>query len=107
MYAGSTHRQRFDVVDDDDVPVRLDGFIAKLQIREGPGEPLLHEANDENAQLSVNGPEGTVMLDIPGDVIADWDWDAAMYDLYVISPSGKPYAIARGTIQVHQSITTI
>lgn len=107
MYAGSTHRQRFDVVDDFDRPVVLTGFTARLQVRDEPGAPLLHEASTENGELIVSGPEGTVLLDVHGDTITEWEWDAAMYDLYVTSPSGRSFAIARGTVQVHPSITSV
>jgi hypothetical protein len=107
FYEGSTYRQRFDVVDDQDRPVLLTNFTAKLQIREEPGAAVLHEASSENGQLIVNGPDGTVTIDIPGSTIDGWEFESGMYDMFVISSAGKAYAIARGTVQVHPAITTV
>lgn len=107
IYEGSTFRKRYDVVDDDDQPVLLANFTAKLQIREEPGAAVLHESSTENGELVVNGAEGTVLLDISGVTIDTWSFESGMYDLFVISSSGRAYAIARGTVQVHPAITTV
>lgn len=104
IYRYSRYTHRFTVVDADELAVDVMGYTALLEIRASPDSAVLHTASTANNQL-MTGADGTVDLAIPGEEVGDWDFSTAQYDLFVISPSGNPYAVARGRVRVYPAIT--
>lgn len=103
IYRYSRYTHRFTVVDADEAEVDVTGYTARLEIRASPGSAILYTATTDDDLMT--GADGVVDLAIPGETIGDWAFSTAQYDLFVISPSGNPYAVARGRVRVYPAIT--
>jgi hypothetical protein len=107
FYNNSTHSHTYEVLDYNKEPVPLTGFTALMEIREEAGSAVIYTASDALGSIIINEAEGTVDLLIPGEDVGDFVFtgNQAEYDLFVISPAGNPYAVARGKCRKHPSIT--
>lgn len=104
IYKGSTYRHKIDVVENA-VAKDLTGYTARMEIRDAAGA-LLHTCTTANAELSVD-PTGAVTIHIDGVDIYAWAFTEALYDLFVIDPTGEPYAVSWGAVIVYPSYTDV
>ena len=93
--------------EDENTVVSLNGYTARLQIREKvTSTSTLYEATtDEGDGLTITGAIGKVYLEIPAATTAAWEFTKAVYDLEVISATGKVSRIARGNVKVLPEVT--
>lgn len=106
IYKFGTYRHKFDLLDLDNLPLNLTGYLAKLQIRASSGSAVLFEALSGSAELTVD-PSGFVLLVIPTSITGGFAFSVAQYDLFVAPPSDPTNftPVARGTVTVYPSIT--
>lgn len=92
---------------DDDSVIALNGYTARLQIREKvTSTTTLYEATtDEDDGLTITGGTGKVYLEIPAAITAAWTWTKGVFDLEVISEAGKVTRIAQGNVKVSPEVT--
>lgn len=89
----------------DEAVIPLNSYTARLHIRERvTSTSTLYEATTDD-DLTVNGSEGEVELEIPATETASWTWNKAVYDLEIISPDGKVSRIAEGNVKVSPEVT--
>lgn len=69
-------------------PIDLTDYTALMQFRKtADSADILLDATE---YIALGGAAGTIVLTIPGEVTADIDWEAAVYDLYLTSPADPP-----------------
>lgn len=87
--------------------ISLNGYTARLQIREkATSTTTLYEATtNEGDGLTITGAQGEVYLEIPAATTAAWIWTKAVYDLEIISGTGKVSRIAEGNVKVSPEVT--
>jgi hypothetical protein len=102
---GATYIRMF-VWRNDDGPVNLEGYTARMQIRRNPSaEDVLFSATTENTLLSINAAEGKVTLVVPATTTETFDWRNARYDLELESSGGVVYRLVQGSVTVSKEIT--
>jgi len=90
----------------DESIINLTGYTARLQIREKvTSTDSLYEATTEDGELTITGDEGEVYLEIPAATTTAWTWTKGVYDLEVISGTGKVLRIAEGNVKVSPEVT--
>lgn len=90
----------------DPQPLDLTGYTARSQMRLNYGhDTVLYERTTENSGLTIDGPAGTITLAIPGEDSAAWVWRAAVYDLELVDPSGRPKRLFKGAVHVDPEVT--
>lgn len=111
VYYRGTFSYVFTVYDIDDAVVDISGYDVVLQIKEEYDEPggvvgaILYEASTDLGTITITGPTGKVNLLIPDEDVEEWDFSEAVYDCFVISPTGNAYPISRGKVRVYPSAT--
>lgn len=84
----------------------LTGWTAKMQIRtKKTSGTVLAEYSTEDGTISINGPLGQVLVDVPGARTAALNVTSGVYDLYVIDPSSEPFRVLEGSVLVSLSTT--
>lgn len=103
---GSTYGHKFLYrQESDESIILLSNFTARLHIREKvTSSTTLYEATTED-DLTINGSQGEVSLEIPAATTAAWTWTKAVYDLEIISALGKVSRIAEGNVKVSPEVT--
>lgn len=87
------------------VPANTTNYTAEMEFRDKPGGTLLFLATTGNGYLSVG--QSSVTIEIPSAIIGAWTFTAAQYDLFVISPVGKPKKVAKGSVVIYPSVTQL
>jgi len=91
----------------DDSVIALNDFTARLHIRTKvtSTETLYEASTDDGDGITIDGPTGEVYLEIPAATTAGWTWTRGVYDLEIISSSGKVSRIAEGKVKVSPEVT--
>lgn len=103
---GSKFELVVSVVDAVGTPIEMPGWTALMHIRDERSEDgVLLASYETGTELTVTGSQ--VLIDVPGDDTASYDWTDGYYDLFVIEPSGEPHCVIQGTVRVDRRITVI
>lgn len=90
---------------DTDAIIDLTSYTARMQIRETLASATAVYEGTTDDDITIDGSAGKVSLEIPPATTAAWTWTRGVYDLEVISPEGRVYRIAEGTVRVKQEVT--
>ncbi len=103
---GATFVKKLRWTDSAGTPKDLTGWKAKLHIRYNTEDvdPPIINLTTENGGLTLNS-YGTVIIKISETVTKGITWDDAVYDLFVIQPSGQTDKLLQGTVQVALAVT--
>lgn len=85
-------------------PVDLQGFTARMQIRDPGTFELLHEMTSEDGGITIDVDSLTITLNIPASVMQGFDWTHAVYDLEMISPANIHETIFSGNFNLTEDI---
>ncbi|MER5322323.1 LtfC-like domain-containing protein [Streptosporangium roseum] len=93
-------------IEDDNGPVILTGYTARMDIRPCPGSAtLLHRLTTGNGGISINGPAGEITLTIPSAITATFTWGRAEYDLLLTAPDNADDRLIEGPVTVKAGVT--
>ena len=108
---GSSLTYTFTLVDSTNAPFVLIGYDARLQIRRTYGSSIvLANCTLANSKLAL-GSNTVVLTLAPTDTTAiqfnskDDNSLDCVYDLEIVSPTGKTYKPARGTFTLNREVT--
>lgn len=103
---GSTYGHRFLYrQESDDAIIALNDYEARLHIRDKvTSASTLFEATTDD-YITITGSQGIVYLEIPSAITTAWTWTKGVYDLEIISPTGKVSRIAQGNVKVDPEVT--
>jgi len=85
-----------------DDPVDLTGYTARMMIKEKIDGVII---KDWQSYLSLNTPMGAVNLNVPAINTVDIGFTSGVYDIELISPTGKVYKYIKGTVQIFEEVT--
>ena len=88
-------------------PLDLTGWSAKMQIRSKKAavDPLADFSTDPGGHMSIIGPAGAVLLDVPSSVTQAFDFTNGVWDMYVIDPTGDRRRVVEGNVVVSATVT--
>ena len=86
------------------VPYNLAGYTAYCQIRASQSRTskLLATPN-----VSLDAPNGRVVLSVSDAVSALWTWKSGWYDLILVPADGKDIRFAEGRVTVDPGVTVV
>lgn len=110
---GSSYTYTFTLTDGMGAVFNLTGYDARMQVRRTYGDStILLNATVANAKLAINTVLGTVTLDIaPADTNTirfnekDDDTLECVYDLEIVSSTGRVYKPAKGTFTLNREVS--
>jgi hypothetical protein len=81
-------------------PLDISGWTAKMEIRKSKDSTSTLLAGPFSTNpggfITVSGPFGQVLVDVPDETVDAFTWVVGYWDLYVTDPSGKKYCLAQG-----------
>ena len=89
-----------------DTPVDLTGYTARMSIKDKIGGAVLHSLTTENGGITIDTAAKTVLLSIPAATTEDFTWSRGVYDLEMVSATGKVTRIISGRIALSREVTT-
>ena len=89
-----------------DTPVDLTGYTARMSIKDKIGGAVLHSLTTENGGITIDTAAKTVLLSIPAATTEDFTWSRGVYDLEMVSATGKVTRIISGRIVLSREVTT-
>lgn len=89
------------VTDKDGAPIDVTGWTATAQARQSVGGALRAEWTETDG-ITLSGDELTLRLD-PA-VSALWEWDRAVYEIQISSPTDGPFYFTGGTLSMRDSV---
>ena len=87
-------------------PVPLDGYTARLSIKNKVGGNLLLSMTTANAKIVLDTAMYLITLKLSAAETAALTWSKGVYDLELESPLGTVTAILTGTVSVTAEVTT-
>lgn len=101
---GSTYKHTFHYRDDNDAVVSLNGYTARMQIRETVGAAAALYTSI-SGHFVIDGPLGDVVLEIPEAITAAWTWTRGVYDIEIIAADLKVTRLVSGKVKVSPEVT--
>ena len=106
IYQGATFRKHLTWKAPDGTPIDLSGCTARMQVRaEVVSRTVLLSLTTENGGLTLGGATGTVELYVSDEDTGAITWDAGVWDLEIVHPSGEVTRLAQGSIAVSPEVT--
>lgn len=91
-------------------PINLTGWSAVLQVRVGPGQPILIELSTANGGIELGGIQGTIKVKLSATQTQALTFTSAVYDLKLIPPSGAgtlDRRLMEGKVTLSPAVTVI
>lgn len=88
-------------------PVDITGWTADMQIRKvkHSATVLAEYTTLSGGFITLDGPNGNILLDVPATQTAGYVFGQAVYDLYVSDLSGRKFRVAEGNVIVDETVT--
>lgn len=106
FYQGDTWSATLTVKDSNDVAKDLTGYTAKMEIRLGPGTPILATlATTPGTGIVITAATGVITLSMTATVSAALTFKKAKYSLKLTSSGGAVTTILQGDFEIYPRIT--
>lgn len=94
------------------VSMDLTGWTARMQIKTAVGvNPSILDLTTANGGITIDADvaESDVVINIPAATSAGWpaEFVKGVYDLEIVSPTGRVMRLIKGTVAVDPEVTTI
>jgi len=101
IWRGGTFRKvlTLKVGDINSAPRPLTGYTARMRVRDADGVTL-QTLTTENGGITLGGALGTITIYISDEATALITWSGAMYELFLITPSGDADPLLYGPLRV-------
>ena len=105
---GATFRKRLTWRGSNKKPINLTGYTAKMQARSAYGDPqVLFELSTENGGITLGGTAGTVELYTSDEATALFNFERALYDLFLYAPNGDALPLFEGNVRLVLGVTRV
>ena len=101
---GADETFTFQYLDDNDQPIDISGYTAKLQIRDRFGGTL-HLTLTNGSGITITGASGQVAVAFTHAQTIAFDFKHAYYDLWIISAGSVYTSVAHGKFDVIEAVT--
>jgi hypothetical protein len=106
---GAAFRLGIRILDENGQPVTLDGYTARLQIREyteAPDPPLADWSTEgDNPVISIDETGQRFAFFVSGATTGAYPWRHGVFDMLVTDPDGNPDRLLRGEAEVDLAVT--
>ncbi len=103
---GTTFNPIMTYTDENDNPIDLTGFTARMQIRlKRTSTDVIHELTTENGGITLGGAAGTIALLITDVDTAAFSFKPSIYDLELISSGGIVTRLLQGSVTLSTEAT--
>lgn len=86
-------------------PVDLDGYSARMQIRDRVGGELLLELTSAGGDITLDNVAKTIVREISAAVTEAIEWRRGVYDLEMFTAGGYVIKIDSGQVRVRDEVT--
>lgn len=88
-------------------PVDITGWTADMQIRKVKTSAtiLAEYTTSVGGYVTLDGPNGNILLDVPATATAGYVFGQGVYDLYATDLSGRKFRVAEGNVIVDETVT--
>jgi hypothetical protein len=93
------------VLDTNGASLDLTGWSAQAQARRRAADDEVLVAWSSVSPGGITLLNSMVILGITAQQSASWDWDAAVYDVLLTSPTGQTSLVASGGIELTRTVT--
>lgn len=105
---GTTYNVVLSLLDDNDNPMNLSTFKARMQIREVKDSTTkLLDVTSDDDELSVDEGAGTITVSIDSETTAALSFEEAVYDLEIYDGNDPPtvYRVLEGFVILSKEVT--
>lgn len=108
---GATATLGFTWQDDDEEPIDLSDWTARMQIRQKVDSSAVLAEFTTDEGIVIDGPAGEVTVSASGQETSEWTWPGsgparnAVYDLVLSDPSGTNIRLLEGKIKLNLGVT--
>ena len=104
---GATYRHVFVYKDaDTDAVIPLVGYSGRFQFRsKHTSADVLYDGDTTGTELTIDGPNGKVTLNIPDEDSEAFEFTKAVYDIEVESASGDVIRLVEGLVHISPEVT--
>jgi len=86
--------------------MNLTGYSARMQIRASATDPsILMEASTANTYITINGPGGVVMINVPATITDPMTWTDGVWDLEIFTNTTDIIRLAEGSASLSPEVT--
>lgn len=106
IYQGATFRQNMIWQDNEQQPIDLTGYAARMMARTNvsASDPFL-TLTTENGGITLGGEDGTILLVMTAGQTESLTEMAGLYDLELVAPGGEVVRLLQGNIIISKEIT--
>lgn len=105
VYQGETWSCTLTIKDDNNNPVILTDYTAKMQVRDKAGGTLLKELATGGTGITINASAGEVTLAMTATETAALAFREGVFDIYILSSASTKTYLLKGRFIVTQRIT--
>lgn len=87
-------------------PVSLAGYDARMSIKDKVGGTELLRLDTTNSRIVLDDANKTITIEVAADDTESITWVRGVYDLELVSPSGRVYVLLSGTVIVTREVTS-
>lgn len=108
---GGAIKRQFTLMDINGRIIDLTGFTAQFSaklVADIAGALLLnYVSSPQESHITLGGQAGTITLNFSGAETEFWTFNNAVYDIFLVSPSGVRTRVLEGTIALQSTVTHI
>lgn len=104
---GETFSPELTWLDENELPIDVTGYTAKMQLRSKERGHFVVELSTENGRITLGGATGVIRLNLESTVTRRIDWTRGEYDLFLIAPGGQVERLIAGNVKVAKAVTVL
>jgi hypothetical protein len=106
VYQGASFREHFTWTDENNTPVNLTGYTARMQARPAPESADAFMAlTTANGGITLGGAAGTILVQMSAAQTAALPSGGGHYDLELVAADGTVTRLLMGRLYISQEIT--
>jgi hypothetical protein len=103
IHQGETWALEIDVKDNNDEPMNLSEYSAKMQFRDSPGGKI-YATLESGDEITITGATGNIKCKLSSDETAALKLSRGVHDLYIKTGSNVTYLL-KGEVEVTRRVT--
>jgi hypothetical protein len=105
LYQGATYQQQFTWKDQNNNPINLTGYTARMQIRESHDAASPFVTLSTGSGITLGGVAGTITLTISDSQTSAMTQSSGVYDIELVSSLGTVTRLLEGNVIISREVT--